>query len=139
MTTKSWVDLLVVTAGILVITTPLVSAADPVPASSGTSSLFLIISADARGSLLSGSELGVTQGMMNRSDNTPGEALATIGYDEKTLGTSGSITYTRTIDLDTSSQGASGANLETVRQIDYTSQGDGNGAGVLYSADSDVI
>jgi len=35
MTTKSWVDLLVITAVILVIGTLVVSAADPVPASSG--------------------------------------------------------------------------------------------------------
>jgi len=143
MTTKSWVDLVVVTAVILLIGTPLVSAADPVPSGSGIASLFLIISADARGSLLSDSELGVSQGTKNLSDNPPldprGEGQATIGYDEKTLATSGSITYTWTMDLDTSSQNANGANLETVRQIDYANGGDGDSVGTMYSRESVLI
>ncbi len=142
MTTKSWVDLLVITAVILVIGTLVVSAADPVPASSGTSSLLLIISADASGNLLSDSELQLTQGTTNLSDNPPldqGEGQAAIGYDEKTLATSGSITYTRTINLDTSSQSANGANLETVRQIDYANGGDGDGVGTMYSRESVLI
>jgi len=143
MATKSLVELLAVILVILVIIGPLVSAADPIPAGSGTSALFLIISADARGSLLSGTELVFTQGTANLSDNPPldpqGEGQATIGYDEKTLATSGGITYTRTIDLDTSSQGANGANLETVRQIDYANEGDGDRVGTMYSSESVMI
>lgn len=143
MTTKSWVDLVVITAVILVFGTLVVSAADPVPASSGSSSLFLIISADASGNLLSDSELGLTQGTTNLSDNPPlnlqGEGQAAIGYNELTLATSGVISYTSTIDLDTSSQGTTGANLETGRQIDYTNEGDGDGVGTLYSAESVLI
>jgi len=142
MTTKSWVDLVVITAVILVIGTLVVSAADPVPASSGTSSLLLIISADASGNLLSDSELQLTQGTTNLSDNPPldqGEGQAAVGYDEMTLATSGVISYTSTIDLDTSSQGTTGANLETARQIDYTNEGDGDGVGTMQSRESVLI
>lgn len=143
MTTKSWVDLVVMTAVILVIGTLVVSAADPVPASSGTSSLLLIISADANGNLLSDSELQLTQGTTNLSDNPPldlqGEGQAAIGYDELTLATSGVISYTSTIDLDTSSQGTTGANLETARQIDYANEGDGDGVGTMHSRESVLI
>lgn len=128
---------------VLVIFGPLVSAGDPLPASSGTSALFLTISAEARGNLLSDSDLVLTQGTADLSDNPPldpqGEGQATTGYDEKTVATSGTITYTKTIDLDSSNQGAIGANLETVRQIDYTNQGDGNDVGAMYSKESVMI
>ncbi len=52
-----------------------------------------------------GTGLTFTQGNGNLIDNPPldaGEGQAMLGYDEKTIATSGSITYVKNLYLDTS-------------------------------------
>ena len=84
------------------------SAGRAILPSNETSNLYVEINATAVGSLSSDTSLTFTQGNGNLIDNPPleaGEGQATIGYDEKTIATSGSITYAKNLYLDTSGQG----------------------------------
>jgi len=116
------------------------SAGRAIPPSNETSNLYIIINATAVGSLSSSSGLAFTQGNGNLIDNPPleaGEGQATLGYDEKTIATSGSITYGKILALDTDGQGLN--DLLVVRDIDYANTGDGDGMGMMYSAESVMI
>ena len=76
------------------------SAANPVPPSNETSSLYVEISATSIGSLTAHTDLTYAQGNGDLNDNPPlesGEGVATIGYYEDTYATSGSIAYNQNI------------------------------------------
>ncbi|MDD1709091.1 MAG: hypothetical protein LUQ33_07985 [Methanoregulaceae archaeon] len=118
------------------------SAANPVPPSNETSSLYVEISATSIGSLTAHTDLTYAQGNGDLNDNPPlesGEGVATIGYYEDTYATSGSIAYNQNIYVDTSSQTQPQNNLETERSIDYSNEGDGDGMGRMYSAEAVMI
>jgi hypothetical protein len=139
MKTKSIAILLAALIMALVVCCSAVSAGRPILPSNETSDLSIEITAHAVGKLTSNTDLIFTQGNGDLSDNPPldaGEAQATIGYFEDTVATSGSIYYTKNLYLDTSSQGQASDNLLVVRDIDYTNDGDGNGAGMLYSTEA---
>lgn len=118
-------------------------AGRPVLPSNETSRLAVEISASAEGSLRSNTDLVLNQGNGNLADNPPldsnGEGQATIGYFEKTTATSGSIEYNKDLYVDTSGQTQPQNNLETVRSIDYTNDGDGNGVGRMVSTEAVLI
>jgi len=93
------------------------------------------------GSLYSDTSLTFTQGNGNLIDNPPlgaVEGQAMLGYHEQTNAISGNITYVKNLDLDTSGQPLDD-NLQVVRYIDYTNTGDGDGLGIMYSAESVMI
>ncbi len=142
MKTKTMV-ILVAFALIMAMGCSVVSAANPIPASNGTSGISVYITSNAQGSLKSDTDIVFTQGNGNLLNNPPldanGEGQATIAYVESTVATSGTINYTQSIEVDTSSQGASGSNLETVRQIDYSNKGDGDSIGMMHSSESILI
>jgi len=108
MKTKLMV-ILVAFAFIMAIGCSVVSAANPLPASNGTSEISVYITANAQGSLKSDTDIVFTQGNGNLLNNPPldanGEGQATIAYVEKTVATSGTINYTQSIDLDTAVRG----------------------------------
>jgi hypothetical protein len=142
MKTKLMV-ILIAFAMVMAIGCSAVSAANPIPASNETSGISVYIIANAEGSLKSDTDIVFTQGNGNLIDNPPldsnGEGQATIAYVEKTVATSGNINYTQSIEVDTASQGSTGSNLETVRQIDYSNEGDGDSVGRMYSSESVMI
>jgi len=142
MKTKTMV-ILVAFAFVMAIGCSVVSAANPIPASNETSGISVYITANAQGSLKSDTDIVFTQGNGNLLNNPPldanGEGQATIAYVENTVATSGTINYTQSIEVDTASQGASGSNLETVRQIDYSNEGDGDSVGMMHSSESILI
>ena len=142
MKTKSIAILLAALIMALAVCCSAVSAGRPILPSNETSDLSVEITASAVGKLTSNTDLEFTQGNGNLIDNPPlaaGEAQSTIGYFEDTVATSGSIYYTKNLYLDTSSQGQASDNLLVVREIDYTNDGDGNGAGMLYSTEAVMI
>jgi hypothetical protein len=143
MKTKSIAILLAALIMALVVCCSAVSAGIPVPPSNETSALSVEITASAIGKLTSNTDMTFTQGNGNLADNPPldanGEGQATIGYFEDTVATSGSIYYTKNLYLDTSSPNQGSDNLLVVRDIDYTNDGDGNGAGMLYSTEAVMI
>jgi len=142
MTKRTVTILLVVTVLVFALFLAPVHAANPIPPSNETSKLSVQISASSVGSLYSNSDLLYTQGNGNLADNpplAPGEGQSTAGYAEKTVATSGSTEYTKLINLDTSSKSQPQNNLETVRVVDYTNTGDGNGAGIMYSNEAVYI
>lgn len=143
MKTKSFIILFAVIILVIMGCCTAVSAGRPVLPSNETSSLYVDISASATGRLVSDTDLTFTQGNGNLANNPPldsnGEGQATIGYYENTLATSGSIEYDKTLSLDTSGQNQATNNLETVRTIDYSNEGDGDGVGRLYSTETVMI
>jgi hypothetical protein len=142
MKTRSFIILLAVTVFVLALA-GVGSAANPVPPSNETASLYVEISAKSTGSLTSSTDLTFAQGNGNIIDNPPldpnGEGVATIGYYENTFATSGSIEYNKNIYVDTSGQTQPSNNLETERSIDYSNDGDGDGIGRMYSTEAVMI
>lgn len=140
---KSFTILLAVTIMVIAVCCTAGSAGIPVLPSNETSNLYVDISASATGRLVSNTDLTFTQGNGNLNDNPPlnsgGEGQATIGYYENTYATSGSIEYDKTVSLDTSGQNQATNNLETVRTIDYSNEGDGNAVGRMYSTETVMI
>jgi hypothetical protein len=142
MKTKSIAILLAAIIMALLVCCSAGSAALPMVPSNETSALSVEITASAVGKLISNTDLAFTQGNGNLIDNPPlasGEGQSTLGYVEDTVATSGSIYYTKNLYLDTSSQTQASDNLLVVREIDYNNEGDGNGAGVLYSTEAVFI
>lgn len=142
MKTRTFIILLAVTVFVTVLAGT-GSAANPVPPSNETASLYVEISATSIGSLTSHTDLTAAQGNGNLMDNPPlepnGEGVATFGYYEDTYATSGSIEYTKNIYVDTSGQTQPSNNLETERSIDYSNDGDGDGIGRMYSTEAVMI
>jgi hypothetical protein len=139
MKTKSVAILLAAIIMALLVCCSAGGAGRPIPPSNETSDLSVEITAHAVGKLTSNTDLEFTQGNGNLIDNPPldaGEGQSTIGYFEDTVATSGSIYYTKNLYLDTSSQSQASDNLLVVRDIDYNNDGDGNGAGMLYSTEA---
>jgi len=140
---KSFTILLAVTVTVIAMCCTAGSAGVPVLPSNETSNLYVDISASATGRLVSNTDLTFTQGNGNLNNNPPldsdGEGQATIGYYENTMATSGSIEYDKTLSLDTSGQNQASNNLETVRTIDYSNTGDGDGVGRMYSTETVMI
>lgn len=144
MKTKSFTILFAVTILVIALWCGSANAARPVPPSNETSNLYVEIYANSTGRLISDTDLTFTQGNGNLIDNPPlasdGEGQATIGYYEKTVATSGSISYSKTVELDTSSADTGQPNLETTRSIDYSNKGDGDGGvGRMYSKETVVV
>lgn len=141
MKAKSFTIVLAVLIMVLMMCCSAGSAGPAILPSKETSNLYVEINATAVGTLNSGTSLTFTQGNGNLIDNPPldaGEGQAMLGYHEQTIATSGSITYLKNLYLDTSGQ-ALDDNLLVVRDIDYTNTGDGDGLGMMYSAESVMI
>jgi len=142
MKIKAFTILLAVTVLVVALCWAPVSAANPILPSNETSKLAVEISAYSSGLVLSKSDLTYTQGNGNLVSIPPceqGEGISSLAYAEKTVATSGTTGYVKTIYLDTSSKSQPQNNLETFRSIDYSSSGDGNGLGVMYSKEEVMI
>ncbi|NTU99586.1 MAG: hypothetical protein HGA55_00480 [Methanoregulaceae archaeon] len=119
-------------------------AARAIPASNETSTLIVGVTASADGGLRARTNAAFQQGNEDLRDNPPlnatsGEGVATIVYQERTMATSGSVTYDKEVILDTGNQISPQNNLEVMRDIDFSATSDGSPEGNMLSTESVTV
>jgi len=141
MKRKIW--LLVFIALVLASSVSTAQAARAIPASDETSTMLIAVSAYADGGLRSRTDMTLCQGNEDLQDNPPlnqsGEGVNCIIYQERTIATSGSISYEKDVEVDTGNQIDPANNLETYRYIDFSASSDGSVDGNMFSTESTTV
>ncbi len=115
-------------------------AAHPVPGGNESSALTITTSARSIGSFTSSQELAwqQTNGDLTNTSLLPGQAIATVGYNEHTMAVGGAITYEKTFQVDTASKTEAGNNLQVDKIIEFNATND-NGLGGRMVSEEDVL